>query len=235
MINTIYPQIQPNFTGKTIRKTKAFDDLCDETFEKIHSRKKHTSCNVPLETYKAYANLDYNKVALMKKQFGFAVCGDSKALPHYNGLISENSGFSTEAGGYGGGWIKAGLGTPLSTKDIRTCATVNLVNEANNEHLLYHVFHETSAKDIEQFIRETFPKFNKVNIIPGDQLKTTVTTQNIMSALNKINPRADKHFYHFASENPEVVALDGNLSYIPNTSPTTVSFKEVNQYYYGNV
>ncbi len=221
-----------NFKSRTVKSKVLTDEVVSKT-EKFSSSIKSKMHEIPSENLKAYANIkNYDSIKLSRQFYGYGIDVVSEALPVYRGPKNSNAGFSTESNGRGGGWICADLDTPLSTKDLHTCAAINLVNEAENKHILYHVLHMTSAKNIKNFIWEKFPKFNKVNIIPGDQYETTNTINDILEAVNDINPKCTKKFYHFNSDNPEVVASNGSMSYIKGRQKDKMTFNEIGQYYY---
>lgn len=225
------------FTGKTLAIMP--EELCSKGREVVSKNIEHvgskvkSNSKVPAETYKAYSNVNCKRVNLARKEFGYAVGEHSVELPIYKGPKNKSVGLSTEVGGLGRGWLKASIDTPLSTADIHTCAVLHLVNEEDGQHVLYHVLHKTPPEEIQKFMKDNFPKFNKVNILPGDMLYETRDTVNaIISAVDRVNPKAEKKFYHFATENPEVVAYKGKLSYVKGHKPEHVTFTELAQYYY---
>lgn len=244
MINPISQQ-KIAFTGKSFNKIPYSEELCSKARDII--ARSSDCCDEKLlpknevlpETFQAYANITYGKNAdLIRRNYGYQARDNSIELPVYTGPKNKSAGFSTEvctteeARSYGGGWLKASIDTPLSTSDIYTCAAFNLVNEAEGEHFLFHVHHKTKAEDIRSLILEKFPRFNKVNIIPGEMFKTVNTVDSIISAVDKTNPNAEKNFYHFPTLSPEVVAHKGTLSYVQDRKPKTVTFQEVDQYFY---
>lgn len=221
-----------NFTGLAIfRKANPAQDLYKKAGE--YAKQAKLSVNeIPADSFRAYANIKENhNVKLIKKWFSFGIENNTQPLPVYRGSTAKNAGFSTETGGYGGGWLKSDINTPLSTTDVHTCAALNLVDEKNGQHLLYHVYHGTSANCIKSFILEKFPNFNKANILPGDAFETNNTVNKILAAVNEINPKAEKKFSFFASENPEVVAHGGDLSYIENKPYKSMTFRQIKQYF----
>jgi len=236
MINSISSS-NINFQGRTFSRAEAteaveaFDDFGAGLLSKGGKKAKKAITEIGSEHFRAYANIPNKKVCLVKKIFGYGLEKGSIELPIYKGPTSKEAGLSTETGGFGGGWIEGNLDTPLSTTDIHTCAGINLVDDLSERHIFYHVFHDTSANDIKVFIKEKMPRFNKINIISGDRHKTNETVNRILSATNEINPKSEKHFYHFATENPEVVAHKGDLSYVKGQKPENVTFKEVVQYF----
>lgn len=218
---------QTAFTGRSFRNIEEIEDFSEKAFTAVKKKVKPRYDEKVNEAYKAYANIVENpsNVKLEKKFYGYGT-KDSIPLERYTGTKNKNAGLSTEGGGYGGGWIKASIDTPLSTADVHTCAAVNLINESTNEQFLYHVFHGTTAEDIEKFLLEKFPDFNSVNIVPGNMYHTNKTVNNILSALDNINKKAERHFYHFSAEDPEIVAHKGKLSYIERKNDT-MTFNEV--------
>lgn len=213
MINKI-SQTQTTFTGLRLQKLKR---CADEAYIAIKNRiQVYDGTEAHTSAYRAYAQvIESPKAALVEKKiFGFGT-KDSIPVKPYNDCKAEFVGFSTEGeGGYGGGWIKANLGTPLSTANIHTCAAINLIDKSNNKHFLYHVYHGTTPDDIEKFLLQEFPTFDTVNIIPGDNYGTKTTVNNIITALDNINQKAQRRFYHFSTEAPEIVAHNGEFSYI---------------------
>ncbi len=228
MINTFYTNYNTpslNFTGKTFSK-KNFKD-----FEEVYETGGKKFKKVSSKLFEAYTK-PKNRISLERDIWGYKVPVGSKPLAKYTGTKVKTAGFSTESGGYGGGWIKAGIDTPLSTKDVHTCALVSLVNENTNEQLMYHVYSFTTAGKIKELIKNEFPRFNKVNIMPGDQFQTNSTVNNILEAVNDINPKAIRQYYHMPVENPEVISVNGELRYLENKKPDEMTFTEVNQYNY---
>ena len=214
------------FTGKSYSKKNLIE--CEEFIEKTIK----TAREIKPENYRAYTKVN-PFIRLEKSIWGFKIPKISKELEKYNGTLKKIAGFSTEAGGYGGGWIKASTKTPLSTKDVHTCALLNLVNENTSEQLMYHVYAETRKNSIEYLIKKEFPSFTKVNIMPGDQHQTNNTVNEIIKAIDNINPKATKEYYHIPIENPEVIAIDGKLKYIENTNHNDMTFTQItNQYNY---
>ncbi len=225
MINNIYSTPQISFTGKTFSRKQLLEceDFCEIAGKKI---KKISSKN-----FQAYT-MPKNTICLERCAFGYKVPVGSQPLKEYTGTRVKTAGFSTESGGYGGGWIKASCDTPLSTKDVHTCALVNLINENKNEQLMYHVYAFTTAGKIKELIKKEFPRFTKVNIMPGDQYQTNSTVNNIVEAIKDVNPKAIKQYYHMPVENPEVVAIKGELKYLENKNPDKMTFTEIDQYNY---
>ena len=97
---------------------------------------------------------------------------------------------------------------------------------------MYHVYSHTTSGKIKELIQNEFPRFNKVNIMPGDQFQTNSTVNNILEAVNEVNPKAIRQYYHMPVENPEVVSINGDLKYLENKKPDEMTFTEVNQYNY---
>ena len=226
MINKIN-QTKISFNGKSF-KNKAMEKLLEQP--KIDSLKQ--ADYITMELIKNYAPILNSNVLLTEGAFGYK-SPKSIPLPAYKGPIEKQEGFSTEHGGYGGGWLKASSEIPLSTSGIHSCALVHLVDDKNNEQCLYHVHVNTSALVIYKFIREKLPHFTKANIVPGDLKSTNFTVNNILLGINRINPKAPKSFFHFSTSEPEVVAHKGTLGYMPNQKPEQVSFQEVCQYHSG--
>lgn len=226
MLNTI--SNNPNqitFTGKTYSR-KGFRE-CEEFCEKVGKKVKKAAT----ENYQAYFATKHCR--LEKAIWGYKAPVGSIELQPYTGSLKKTAGFSTEAGGYGGGWIKADTSTPLSTKDVHTCALLNLVNENTNEQLMYHVYSHTSPAAIKNLITQKFPRFTRVNIMPGDQYQTNTTVNNIVDAVSEVNPKAIRQYYHMPVENPEVISVDGQLKYLENKKPDEMTFTQItNQYNY---
>lgn len=224
MINSIDYRNNITFTGKTYSK-KAFKQI-----EECVDYGRKNSKKIPSDIYKTLV-MPYSKVNLEKTEFGYKAI-NSNPMQKYLGEIGESAGFSTEAGGWGGGWIKGRTHTPLSTKDLHTCALMNLINENTGEQLLFHVFHDTKSNSIIKLIQDKFPRYTKVNIMPGDMRDTNNTVNNILCAVDRLNPKVTKKFYHASVYNPEVVAINGELQYLDNINPNKMSFKEIDQYHY---
>lgn len=226
MINTNY-NTSISFQGKSFRADRYAEDFVDAAVEEI----KKKALKAGAEFQRAYQSVTITpRVKLQRMEYGYRG-ENSTVLTKYKG---PKEGLSTEGGGYGGGWLKADLNTPLSTKDIHTCAAVHLAND--NEHFLLHVYHSTKAEDLRGFIQEKFPRFNRVNIVPGDMLETNRTVNEILAAVTPLNPKVKPNFYHFASHDPEIVAHKGELSYIETykNAINKMSFEEVKeQYFYG--
>ena len=108
---------------------------------------------------------------------------------------------------------------------------MNAVDERTNTNVLFHVHHETTAKRIEDFLREFLPDFTKVNIVGGDRFRTVVTMKKIAQAVDNIDPYAPKTYYYTVSENPEIVAYDGDIFYVKNNKGK-VSFVQKADYWY---
>lgn len=232
MINTNYnvkslPAQPISFTGKSFRLGEYAEDIVEAGFDKIQKKTKA----ITSEVYRAYNGIG-EKLRLEKHPFGYKNPNGSIELSQYGG--QKKNGFSTEGGGYGGGWIKADLNTPLSTKDIHTCAGLHLVNDT--EHVLFHVHHSTKNRDISTFINKHFPDFHTVNIIPGDMLHTNTTVNEILEAVKTVNRKVKPNFYHAPVFDPEIIACNGKLSYLNSlkTDPDRMTFKEVDQYFYGD-
>lgn len=224
MINSIDYRNNITFTGKTYSKKaiKEFAEITEYSGKKIKK--------IPSHIYHSLVNYN-NKIKLEQTNWGYKA-PYSNELKKYVGSLTKSTGYSTEAGGYGGGWIMNDINVPLSTKDIHTCALVNLINENTGKQLIYHVYDATEADSIKTLIKKEFPRFTKVNIMPGDNHRTNTTVNNIIEAVDKVNPKAMKTFYHAPVENPEVVAINGELQYLDNINPNKMSFKEIDQYHY---
>lgn len=233
MINAITSNQQISFTGKTYSKKamRECEEFCEDFCKNIKKGKKKfkkpSSAN-----YRAYTTGIVNTNNLERCPFGYKARNSKELIP-YTGSLDKAVGFSTEAGGYGGGWLKADTNTPLSTKDVHNCALLNLVNENTNEQMLYHVYGFTQANTVKDFVADKFPRFTKVNIMPGDQFQTNSTVNNIVEAINEINPKAPKQYYHMPVENPEVISVNGELQFLPNSNPKDMTFQQItNQYIY---
>lgn len=224
MLNIITPQKQVSFTGKTFSRKamRECEEFCSDIYREIKTPKS--------SAYRAYARITTTPQNLERGAFSYKT-KYSKELKPYTGTLKHSAGFSTEAGGYGGGWIKSTTSTPLSTKDVHTCALLNLIDETTNEQMLYHVYSETSFCNIKKLILQEFPNFTKVNIMPGDQFKTNTTVNNINKALDEINPKITKQYYHMPVENPEVIAIDGELQFLKNKKPDEMTFVQVTDQY----
>lgn len=196
--------------------------------------KKVEYFGIPAQNYKMFLNINKTKpIKLVRETYGYSVGKDSTPLEIYTGPQKTLAGYSTEAeGGFGGGWIKGRMNMPLSSRNFHSCAGLNLVNEEGKTQIFFHVYHETTTEDIINFISQKFPQFNKVNIIPGDNPKTNNTVNNILKAVNAVNQDAEKHFYHFSSSEPEVVAYNGKLNYVENSPKDKMTFFEKINYYY---
>ena len=196
MINTITSNQQISFTGKTyskkaMRECEEFcEDFCKKKKKGKKKSKKPSSAN-----YRAYTTGIVNTNNLERCPFGYKARNSKELIP-YTGSLDKAVGFSTEAGGYGGGWLKADTNTPLSTKDVHNCALLNLVNENTNEQMLYHVYGFTQANTVK-------------------------------------DPKATKQYYHMPVENPEVISVNGELQFLPNSNPKDMTFQQItNQYIY---
>lgn len=161
--------------------------------------------------------------------FGYKVSNKSKQMKEFDNETS--SGFSTPAE-IGGTWLKGNTNTPLSTKGVHDCAVLNLVNENNDSQMLYHISPKSETEDIVDLIKKEFPRFTKANIMLGDVFDTKKTFNKALSALDEINPKAEKNYYHALADNPEVVAVDGELQYIKNPSKHDMSFKTQTNLFY---
>lgn len=233
MINEIsFSQL--SFTGKTRRYNGFAVDLCESAANKIFKQVEPKFSKKPVsENYRAYSQVFLpTEVKFSKQMHGYGVEGKSVELPLYAGTKKVSDGFSTEVGGYGGGYILSDVKTPLSTTDVHTCACLNLVDGTSDEQLLYHVFHGTSSADIRKFVNNFFPNFTKINIVPGDMLQTSKTVKNILEAVSDINPKIEPNFYHFPCYNPEIVAYKGDLFFIKHSNEGNVTFKQVKNYNY---
>ena len=171
-------------------------------------------------------------VKIVKKLFNYSDDTNSARIKSYSGPMAKNAGMSTEAGGYGCGWLKGSLDTPLSTTDVHTCALLNLVNADTFKQLLFHVFDDTSVHKIENFIKKIFPDFTHVNIVGGDQFKTVNTMRKIVDAVDNVNPYAPKTFYETICENPQLVAYNGEISYIKGKSGQVSFVQDTENYLY---
>jgi len=219
-----------NFPSSDFFKKPLVNELCGDFSSQYKKEIKNEKDLSQLIDYRAYLNIvEDKKIRLEKKTFGFGT-SDSIELKPYSGSRTKAAGFSTEGDGSGGGWIKADIKTPLSTADIHTCATINLVDEDSGQQFLYHVYRGvtkgTAPIEIEKFLLKEFPNFTKVNIIPGDQQQTNIAVNNALTALFNINKETKVQFYHFSSKNPEVVAQNGELSYIERDG-NKMTFTEV--------
>ena len=191
---------------------------------------KGVHCNIYLNH--CFDSFEFSDcIKFYKKIFNFAP-KSSEALDVYKGPKILEAGFSTEnLEDVGGGFLQADCCTPLSTTGVRTCAVLNLVDEVTSKHILYHVFDETNARKIEEFIRKMIPNFGRANIVGGDQYQTINTMRKIIQAIDNVNPYADKCFYHTVSENPEIIAYCGDMYYMKGVKGN-VSFVQKDNYWY---
>lgn len=220
-----------NFTGQTLRKAPL-------NYHKINPIRFNGSIIIPdrfkvvsAENFRAYTNM--RQVELIRDTFGYKVKKGSKKLSVYRGPKDEMAGFSTFTMGccFGGGWLEASINTPLSTTGIHSCALMNLINRFTNRQVSFHVPSILSSEDIGDFIKKTFPYFNRVNIVPGDESETIQTVNNIILAVRDTGLNAEEKFYHFASPEPEVVTWKGKVDYIKHHKPNVVTFQEIYQFY----
>jgi hypothetical protein len=222
---------QVNFSGRSFRFSKG------EEFSKPFKKGRDSFRELPgvefVDAYRSNLPQFTKQISLKKQHFGYKT-ETSSPLELYSGPIQAEAGFSTEAkGGYGGCWLEGTIDTPLSTRDIHSCAGINLVDEASGKQFLYHVYHDTSADVIKDFLEAKFPTFNKVNIALGDELRTQKTTNEILKAVGLLNKKAGIDFYHYPVEAPEVIAHGGKLSYLPVYNESKMRFQEViNPYIY---
>lgn len=203
-------------------------------FSPIKSNTTNFTSNKYYKTYELaqdwFCPSESNKI--VKKLFNYSIETGSVPVKLYNGPTATTAGFSTEKGGFGGGWLKGSINTPLSTTDVHTCAILNLVNEDTMEQLLYHVFDKTSADTIEEFIRKIFPKFTRVNIAGGDQLPTINTMKEMLKAVDNINPNAPKTYFHSVCENPQFVAYKGDMFYMKGKGGEVSFVQDTKNYCY---
>lgn len=222
-------QYRQSFKGTVYYKTQEAEAFCNELFKQR-----------PLKTaqyrYLPASENHFKKIIANIKKFFTPLKLEAVLLKKYNGPMAHEAGFSTESGkGCGGGWLMAKLDIPLSTTDVQSCAVLNLVNKASDEHFLYHVYDETPANQIEEFILKEFPNFDKINIVKGEMQTTKHTIKRIIQALDNINPTIEKNIFDAGGGNPEFVAWKGEMSYIPNHNGedsiryNKASFKEVTQ------
>lgn len=211
----MYISQNPYYQYKPI--TPAFKGL--ETY----GRDSYGSSSQPSRTYSVPPEL-------WRSAYGFKF-PVSEEMKKYDGELGTDAGYSTKAGGYGGSWLLDDINVPLSTKDVHDCALVNLVNTETDEQLLYHVYSKTGSASIERFIKNMFPRFDLVNIMPGDQFQTKLTVGKILTAIDNINPQAEKKYYHAPVENPEIVAVNGKLEYI-ESDKNSMSFRIMENYNY---
>ncbi len=169
---------------------------------------------------------------IVKKSFNYSTETGSVQVRPYIGTLERSVGISTEEGGYGGGYLTGNIDTPLSTTDVHTCALLNLFNEYTSKQALYHVHHKTPVQQIVDFIRKIFPDFSGVNIAGGDQFQTVNTMRKIAEAVDNVNPNAPKTYFHTVCENPQLVACDGEISYIKGKSGQ-LSFIQDTEHYWG--
>jgi len=230
MINVQTKNNQISFSGTSYKKIpKALYNNLGEESEHF-SKKSIIPTEYSIAT-RAYANIR-NSIRLEYTGFGYRVPKISKAIEPYKGTLNPKDGFSTEPE-YGGEWLKGRINTPLSTNELHDCSLLNLVNEDTGEQFLYHILFRTNKNSIKNLINEQFPRFTKANLMAGDHVNTTNTFNDSLSAINEINPKAKKTFYHIMEDSPEIVAVNGKLESIPCVSRQKVTFKVIdNQYNY---
>lgn len=187
---------------------------------------------IPVESFRAYAPIKY-KVPLAKINCSYSVKKGSIELPQYNGPRKKEIGKSTKLSQKddGGGWIKGSLSTPLNTRGVHDCAVLNLINEAKEEHLLFHVHPDSTASDIEEFLKKYFPTFNRINILGGDIPQTQGTVNRILEATERLNPQVKTKFYHSPVFRPEIVAYNGEMSHIKDSDFIETPFREYKKWY----
>jgi hypothetical protein len=223
-----------SFQGNTYRATRVVEDAftyaSDFAVREGKKFSKKVSRDVP--SFKKMGVYTYLKktegVRLEKKWFGFST-EDAIPLPLYKGIKGLDAGFSTEPE-MGDTWLKAGINTPLATSGVHDCAILHCIDEVSGEQVLAHIFPNTSSNTISKFIKNKLKNVTKANILPGDVFQTNSTTNYILDAVNDINPKIKPKFYHFSAENSEVVACNGELSYIPHMrrlNMSDISFKFV--------
>jgi len=228
---------EEKYLSKALRnKGRFFDDIDDVAEKFVTKPNKNRGKNTELPGRECFGTFQPSNFVVLPKQkrlerkgFGYGV-EESSALPLYEGPQNKADGLSTQSGGYGGGWLKADMNVPLSTCDVHTCAAVHLVNDETGEQFLHHVHHDSTYPQVEEFLREKFKDFNRVNIVAGDQPKTQNTTNVILAAINKLNPKARINHFHFPTKAPEIVAHQGELSYLPAQKDGSMAFKELPQY-----
>lgn len=209
MISAINPFSQiksytPNFTGNKYRKaTQMFSDTFSHEADRI-----------------------------VKKSFNYSSELNSMCVLPYNGPLEKTAGLSTEENGFGGGWLKGSIDTPLSTTDVHTCAVLNLLNADTFEQVLYHVYHKTSVNKIEEFIRKIFPDFTHVNIVGGQEFPTVNTMKKIREAVDRMNIDVPKTYWHTVCDNPQLVAYDGEISFVKGKSGQVSFVQDTENYWY---
>lgn len=204
-INSVRSFYTPNFTGNKYRKAVQYFDDC-------------------------FCPSDSGRI--VKNVFNYSAEVGSVPVRPYMGSMDKMAGCSTEGTELGGGWLKADIDTPLSTTGVQTCAVLNLVNKDTLEQVLYHVFHKTSSSRIEQFIREIFPSFTHVNIVGGQQFQTVNTMRKVVDAVDNVNPRALKTYYHTLCDNPQLVACNGEIYHIKGKSGEVSFVQNTENYWY---
>ena len=186
--------------------------------------------------YRAYSQIEPKTTIerLYRKFYGYAVSKKSIPLSEYKGPSQKSDGFSTLITNtdLGGGWLEGSLDVPLGTNSPHDCAILNLINTKTNRQILFHVHPRSQKSDIRYFINTKFKNYNSVNILSGDNKGTIETVKKIVDALDSVNSKAKKEFYHLNSFEPEVVGYGGKLSAIKNNSEGRANFVEVKQFFY---
>ncbi|MBP7212394.1 hypothetical protein KBA27_06115 [bacterium] len=174
---------------------------------------------------KALKDFYYDKDSMLCMRDGFSLYG-AKEPEIYTGSYLKSVGKSTEFE-YGGGFLIGDMKQPLSTAGIHDCAVLNLVNEKTGKQMMYHVFAETEEPSISKLITEKFPEYTGVNILPGDNRKTSDTVERILNVLKTKNGEAPVKFYVLPSKNAEIISCDGELKTIYHQGEPKPTFEVV--------
>jgi hypothetical protein len=172
-----------------------------------------------------------NHDLIRNRGYGYSTY-DAKELEIYSGSYRKDFGKSTEFGDYGGGYLLGKIEQPLSTAGIHDCAALNLIDEKSGKQFLYHVYAKSNETAIEKLINEKFPKYTRINIVPGDSEHTTKTVKKILNVLQNKNPECPAEFYYLPSKNAEVVAVNGDVNVIYHQGTAKPTFEVESNFNY---
>ena len=129
-------------------------------------------------------------------------------------------GQSTNTNGFARSFLKTTADRPVSTSAVHDCSVLYLYNDYSKTHFLYHMYSDTTKKEINTIIKTFMPEgFTHAGIVPGDSFWVRVHKNylpKVFDAVKENNQNAVINLYKYETTGPEIVGYKGKMYAITN-------------------
>ena len=129
-------------------------------------------------------------------------------------------GQSTNINGFARSFLKTSSDKPISTSAVQDCSVLYLYNDYSKTHFLYHMYSDTTKKEINTIIKTFMPEgYTHAGIVPGDSFWVRIHKNylpKVFDAVRENNKNAVVNLYNYDTSMPEIVGYEGKMYKILN-------------------